>query len=69
MRKDLCPIDLLSYDNQMESFLAHDWPYEKARERARRQRKEWLIDLAGLVALLVIVVLVGLVIASEGGGW
>lgn len=64
MRKDLCPIDLIGYENQMDDFLSHDWPYEKARERAKQQRKERLIDIARFVAMFVAVVLVGLLIAG-----
>lgn len=64
MRKDLCPIDLIALDNQMDDFLSHDWPYEKARERAKQERKDRLIDLAGVAVVFVLLVLVGLLIAG-----
>ena len=58
-------VSLISLDNQMESFLAHEWPYDKARERARQERKTRLIDLAGFFVLFLAVALVAYVIAGE----
>lgn len=70
MRKDLCPIDLIALDNQMDDFLSHDWPYEKARERAKQERKDRLIlrliDIVGLALLLGFLIVVGL---FAGGKW
>ena len=53
MRKDLCPVDLINYENQMQDFM---------EMKARRER---LINLAGFVVLFLAVALVAYVIAGE----
>jgi hypothetical protein len=53
MRKDLCPIDLINLENQMDDFL---------EMKARRER---LINLAAFAVLFLAVALVAYVIAGE----